>query len=49
MMAGAATDYTEIMALREVTKSWVQTLMLPIITVPQIVVIAVVLNKLSVQ
>lgn len=44
MMAGVATDYTEIMVLREATKSWKLTLALPLITVPQIVVLGWWLN-----
>lgn len=44
LMAGAATDYTEILALRETTKSWKATMALPVITVPQVLVISWVLN-----
>ena len=44
LMAGAATDYTEIMVLRETTKSWKATLALPLITVPQVLFIAWLLN-----
>jgi uncharacterized membrane protein YraQ (UPF0718 family) len=44
LMAGAATDYTEILALRETTKSWKATLALPIITTPQVLVISWLLN-----
>jgi len=47
LMAGIATDYTEIIALRETTHSWKIALLLPAITVPQIVVIGWVLNSLS--
>ncbi|MDX1680048.1 MAG: permease [Akkermansiaceae bacterium] len=39
LMAGAATDYTEIMALKETTKSWKATFALPLITVPQVLLI----------
>jgi uncharacterized membrane protein YraQ (UPF0718 family) len=45
LMAGAATDYTEIMALRETTRSWKATLALPLITTPQVLVISWVLNQ----
>ena len=45
LMAGAATDYTEIMALRETTKSWKLALALPILTAPQILLIAWILNQ----
>lgn len=44
LMAGAATDYTEIMALRETTKSWKATLALPLLTVPQVILVAWWLN-----
>ncbi len=44
LMAGAATDYTEIMVLRETTKSWKATLALPLLTVPQVLLIAWLLN-----
>lgn len=44
LMAGAATDYTEIMALRETTRSWKATFALPLITTPQVLAIAWLLN-----
>ncbi len=44
LMAGAATDYTEIMALKETTRSWKMTLILPLLTLPQVVVVAWALN-----
>lgn len=44
MMAGVATDYTEIMVLREATKSWKLTLALPLITVPQVLALGYLLN-----
>ena len=44
LMAGAATDYTEIMALKETTRSWKMTFLLPILTLPQVVVVAWALN-----
>ncbi|MGE9269162.1 MAG: permease [Verrucomicrobiales bacterium] len=44
LMAGAATDYTEILALRETTKSWKATLALPLVTVPQVLVVSWILN-----
>ena len=45
LMAGAATDYTEILALRETTRSWKATLALPLLTTPQVLVIAWFLNQ----
>ncbi|MBB5353010.1 hypothetical protein HNR46_003263 [Haloferula luteola] len=47
LMAGAATDYTEIMALRETTRSWKATLALPLLTTPQVLLISWVLNHFS--
>ena len=45
LMAGAATDYTEIMALRETTRSWKLALALPLLASPQILIIALILNQ----
>jgi uncharacterized protein len=45
LMAGAATDYTEIMILRQATGSWKMALILPLVTVPQILVLGWVLNQ----
>ena len=44
LMGGVSTDYTEIMVLKESTKSWKIALFLPLITLPQILVIAWLLN-----
>jgi len=44
LMAGVSTDYTEIMVLREATRSWKIALFLPLITVPQIFLIAWLVN-----
>ncbi len=44
LMTGVSTDYTEIVALKETTKSWKISLFLPLITLPQIVLLAVILN-----
>lgn len=45
LMAGVATDYTEIMALKERTRSWKIALFLPLVTVPQVIAISVLLNN----
>lgn len=45
LMAGAATDYTEIMALKETTKRWSTALLLPALTVPQVLVIGYLINR----
>ncbi len=45
LMAGVATDYTEVMSIRDTTKSWRIALFLPLITVPQVMLIGAVLNQ----
>jgi uncharacterized membrane protein YraQ (UPF0718 family) len=47
LMAGVATDYTEVMVIRDMTKSWKIALFLPLITVPQILIIGWILNQLG--
>ncbi len=44
LMAGVATDYTEIMVMKDTTKSWKIALFLPLITLPQIVLLGILLN-----
>ncbi len=44
LMAGVATDYTEIMVLKDTTKSWKPALFLPLITVPQVLIVAWLIN-----
>ncbi|MBU1151458.1 permease [Patescibacteria group bacterium] len=44
LMTGVSTDYTEIMSLKETTKSWKIALFLPLVTVPQVVAIAMMIN-----
>ena len=46
MMAGVSTDYTEVMVLKDATKSWKIALFLPLITLPQILVVGYVMNNL---
>jgi uncharacterized membrane protein YraQ (UPF0718 family) len=45
LMAGVSTDYTEMMVLKETTKGWKIPLFLPLVTLPQILIIAVLLNS----
>jgi uncharacterized protein len=45
LMAGAATDYTEIMSLRSTTGRWICALILPLLSVPQVIAVAVILNQ----
>ncbi|WP_439133357.1 permease [Pseudomaricurvus sp.] len=44
MMAGVSTDYTEVMVLKDTTSSWKIALFLPLVTLPQVVVISLILN-----
>lgn len=44
LMAGVATDYTELMSIRDTTGSWRIALALPLITVPQVVLVGFLLN-----
>lgn len=45
LMTGVATDYTEIMILKETAKSWKFALFLPLVTLPQVLVIAWLMNN----
>ena len=45
LMAGVSTDYTEFMVIREVTRSWKIALLLPVITLPQVVLLAWLMNS----
>jgi len=47
LMTGVSTDYTEVMSIKETTLSWKIALFLPLITLPQVIVIAVVLNAIG--
>lgn len=47
LMTGVATDYTAIMALRETTHSWKIALFLPLMTVPQILVLSWLMNHFA--
>jgi hypothetical protein len=44
LMAGVATDYTEILVLREATRSWKIAFFLPLVTVPQVLVLGYLMN-----
>ena len=44
LMTGVSTDYTEIMVIKDTTKSWKIALFLPLLTVPQVIVIAWLMN-----
>jgi len=45
MMTGVSTDYTEVMVIKDTMSSWKIALFLPLVTVPQVVIIAIVLNN----
>lgn len=44
LMAGVSTDYTEIMVLKDTTKSWKIALFLPLVTLPQVIFLGWILN-----
>jgi uncharacterized membrane protein YraQ (UPF0718 family) len=44
LLAGVATDYTEVMVVKETTASWKISLFIPLITVPQVLLIGAALN-----
>lgn len=44
LMAGVATDYTEVMVIKSTTGSWKVALFLPLLVLPQVIVLAVLLN-----
>lgn len=46
LLAGVATDYTEVMVIRETTGSWRLALLLGVVTVPQVLVLGVLLNQI---
>ena len=45
LMAGVSTDYTEMMIIRQMTGSWKIALSLPLVTVPQIILLAIIMNN----
>ena len=45
LMAGVATDYTELMSIKDTTRSWRIALCLPLVAVPQVMLIGFVLNQ----
>lgn len=48
LMTGVSTDYTEIMILKDTTKSWKIAFFLPLITLPQVIAIAWLINLATV-
>ena len=47
LMTWVSTDYTEIFSIKETAKSWKIALFLPLITLPQIIIISFLINKFS--
>lgn len=47
LMAGVATDYTEIMVIRQITSSWKSALFLPLLTVPQVMLLGWIMNAMG--
>lgn len=47
LMAGVATDYTEVMVIRDTTRSWKIALFLPLLTLPQVLLVGWLLNQLG--
>ena len=45
LMSGVATDYTEILAIKEATRSWKIAFFLPLVTVPQTLILSYILNN----
>ncbi len=45
LMTGVSTDYTEIMSIKDTTKSWRIAWFLPLITLPQVILIAWLINQ----
>ena len=45
LMAGVATDYTEVMSIKDTTRSWKIALFLPLVTLPQILIMGWILNQ----
>ena len=45
LMAGVATDYTEILSVKDTMKSWKTAFFIPLVTVPQVLVIGYLLNN----
>ena len=44
LMAGVATDYTELLSIKDTTKSWKIALFLPLVAVPQVMLVGFILN-----
>ncbi len=47
LMAGVATDYTEIMSIKDTTGRWKIALFLPLVTMPQVIFLALIMNHFA--
>lgn len=47
LMTGVSTDYTEILTLKEATGSWKIAFFLPLVTLPQVIIVSIILNYYS--
>ena len=45
LMTGVSTDYTEILVIKESTRSWKIAFFLPLVTIPQVLILAWILNQ----
>lgn len=48
LMTGVSTDYTEMLSLKETTGRWKIAFFLPLVTLPQVILIALILNQFQV-
>jgi len=44
LMTGVSTDYTEILSIKETTGRWKTAFFLPLVTLPQVIALAVIMN-----
>ena len=44
LMTGVSTDYTEILAIKETTGRWKTAFFLPLVTLPQVILMAIIMN-----
>lgn len=47
LMTGVSTDYTEMVVLKDTTRSWRVALLLPLLSLPQVLVIAWLMNSIT--
>ncbi|MDC1127890.1 ATPase, partial [Gammaproteobacteria bacterium] len=46
LMAGVSTDYTEIVVLKQISSSWRYAMALPLLSLPQIILLGWLINHL---